>query len=71
MSQIFTDNSLTIGGTPMVRLNRIVPTDAEVYAKIEGRNPAYSEKSCTTGRPSGICGGRRSWRFSRTPAKVT
>ncbi|AMV70530.1 cysteine synthase A [Desulfuromonas carbonis] len=44
MSQTFTDNSLSIGGTPLVKLNRIVPQGAAVYAKIEGRNPAYSVK---------------------------
>jgi len=44
MSQIFTDNTQAIGGTPLVKLNRIVPEGAEVYAKIEGRNPAYSVK---------------------------
>ncbi len=45
MSQIYQDNSLSIGGTPLVRLNRIVPAGgATVLAKIEGRNPAYSVK---------------------------
>ncbi|ORJ53586.1 cysteine synthase A [Geothermobacter hydrogeniphilus] len=44
MAQIFTDNTQAIGGTPLVKLNRIVPEGAEVYAKIEGRNPAYSVK---------------------------
>jgi len=44
MSRTFTDNSLSIGGTPLVKLNRIAPGGAEVYAKIEGRNPAYSVK---------------------------
>lgn len=44
MSHVFTDNSLSIGGTPLVKLNRIAPGGAEVYAKIEGRNPAYSIK---------------------------
>jgi cysteine synthase len=44
MSQIYTDNSLSIGRTPLVRLNRITPGKATVYAKIEGRNPAYSVK---------------------------
>jgi cysteine synthase A len=41
----FADNSLAIGHTPLVRLNR-VQGDAPVrlYAKIEGRNPAYSVK---------------------------
>lgn len=41
----FTDNSLSIGRTPLVRLNRVVgDTRAIVLAKIEGRNPAYSVK---------------------------
>jgi len=44
MSQIYTDNSLSIGRTPLVRLNRIVPGGATVLGKIEGRNPAYSVK---------------------------
>ncbi len=42
---IYADNSLTIGKTPLVRLNRV--TDGAkgiVLAKIEGRNPAYSIK---------------------------
>src|SRR6187399_1089396 len=41
----FNDNSLSIGRTPLVRLNRITKgLDATVLAKIEGRNPAYSVK---------------------------
>jgi len=40
----FADNSLSIGNTPLIRLNRIVKGGASVYAKIEGRNPAYSVK---------------------------
>lgn len=41
----FEDNSLSIGNTPLVRLNRVVdPGKATVLAKIEGRNPAYSVK---------------------------
>ncbi len=44
MAQIFTDNSLSIGRTPLVRLNRVTPGAATVLAKIEGRNPAYSVK---------------------------
>lgn len=40
----FEDNSLSIGGTPLVKLNRIVSKKATVLAKIEGRNPAYSVK---------------------------
>ncbi|WP_027856176.1 cysteine synthase A [Marinobacterium jannaschii] len=39
----FEDNSQTIGGTPLVRLKRLAP-DADIYAKIESRNPAGSVK---------------------------
>ncbi|QGX39906.1 cysteine synthase A [Permianibacter aggregans] len=38
----FTDNSLSIGKTPLVKLNRI--TDGKIYAKLESRNPAFSVK---------------------------
>jgi cysteine synthase len=42
---VFADNSLSIGNTPLVRLNRIVEgAGATVLAKIEGRNPSYSVK---------------------------
>ena len=42
---IFADNSLSIGRTPLVKLNRVTAgTQATVLAKIEGRNPAYSVK---------------------------
>lgn len=45
MAQIFEDNSLSIGNTPLVRLNRVTDgAGATVLAKIEGRNPAYSVK---------------------------
>jgi cysteine synthase len=45
MSRWFKDNSLSIGRTPLVRLNRITDgAEATVLAKIEGRNPAYSVK---------------------------
>ena len=45
MSPIYTDNSLSIGKTPMVQLNRVTAgCGARVLAKIEGRNPAYSVK---------------------------
>ncbi|MGE5492438.1 MAG: cysteine synthase A [Actinomycetota bacterium] len=43
MSHWFADNSLSIGRTPLVRLNRVIDgAKATVLAKIEGRNPAYS-----------------------------
>jgi cysteine synthase len=42
---LFADNSLSIGKTPLVKLNRIVAgAGATVLAKIEGRNPSYSVK---------------------------
>lgn len=42
---IYSDNSLSIGRTPLVRLNRVTKgCEATVLAKIEGRNPAYSVK---------------------------
>lgn len=41
----YADNSLSIGKTPLIRLNRVVEgAKATVFAKIEGRNPAYSVK---------------------------
>ncbi len=43
--QYFENNSLSIGNTPLIRLNKVVAADrALVLAKIEGRNPAYSVK---------------------------
>ncbi len=45
MSNLYSDNSLSIGKTPLVKLNRVIGNNnAGVYAKIEGRNPAYSVK---------------------------
>lgn len=45
MSNWFEDNSLSIGRTPLVRLNRITDgAPAVILAKIEGRNPGYSVK---------------------------
>ncbi|MBC3766414.1 cysteine synthase A [Neptunicella marina] len=40
--QIFEDNSLSIGNTPLVKLNRV--TSGNVFAKIESRNPSASVK---------------------------
>ena len=42
MSKIYEDNSLTIGNTPLVRLNRV--SNGKVLAKIEARNPSFSVK---------------------------
>ena len=45
MARIFADNSLAIGDTPLVRLNRITAgLPGTVVVKTEGRNPAYSVK---------------------------
>lgn len=45
MGGIYSDNSLTIGHTPMVELHRVsAGCGAKILAKIEGRNPAYSVK---------------------------
>ena len=42
---VFKDNSESIGRTPLVKINRLTQgLNATVYAKIEGRNPAYSVK---------------------------
>jgi cysteine synthase A len=43
--RVYDDNTLSIGHTPLVRLNRVTDGGkATVLAKIEGRNPAYSVK---------------------------
>jgi len=45
MSQFYEDNSLSIGNTPLVRLNRITAgLRSTILAKTEGRNPSYSVK---------------------------
>ena len=45
MSKWYADNSLSIGKTPLVKINRITQgAAATVLAKIEGRNPSYSVK---------------------------
>jgi cysteine synthase len=45
MEKYFADNSLSIGRTPLIKLNRITDgASTTVLAKVEGRNPAYSVK---------------------------
>lgn len=41
---MYADNTLSIGRTPLVRINHLVNGGAEVYAKIEARNPCFSVK---------------------------
>ncbi|MBI1317948.1 MAG: cysteine synthase A [Candidatus Hydrogenedens sp.] len=44
--RVFEDNSQSIGNTPLVRLHKLAKglKTEKVYAKVEGRNPAYSVK---------------------------
>ncbi|MBN1671380.1 MAG: cysteine synthase A [Kiritimatiellae bacterium] len=42
--EVYQDNSLSIGNTPLIRLRKIAGTGAVVLGKVEGRNPAYSVK---------------------------
>ncbi len=45
MAGIYEDNSLSIGNTPLVKLNRIpAGLPGIILGKIEGRNPSYSVK---------------------------
>ena len=45
MAHIFSDNTKTIGNTPLVHINSLTKGfGATVLAKIEGRNPGYSVK---------------------------
>jgi len=46
MARIYNDNTLSIGNTPLVKLNRIVTRNGSgnVFVKTEGRNPGYSVK---------------------------
>ena len=43
--RVYNDNTLSIGRTPLVRLNRVTDgAKANILVKVEGRNPAYSVK---------------------------
>jgi len=45
MTKYFNDNSLSIGNTPMVKINKMAQgLKATILGKIEGRNPSYSVK---------------------------
>jgi len=44
MARLFQSITETIGGTPLVRIRRIIKSNAEVYAKLEYQNPAGSVK---------------------------
>lgn len=41
---VYSNNAETIGNTPMVRINRVISGGANVFAKVESRNPAFSVK---------------------------
>lgn len=41
---VYTDNSFTIGNTPLVTLHKVVRGGARVLGKVEARNPAFSVK---------------------------
>jgi len=45
MTKFFDDNSLSIGNTPLVKINQMAQgLKATILGKVEGRNPAYSVK---------------------------
>src|SRR5512143_2090681 len=70
MSKFFDDNSLSIGNTPMVKINRMAQgAKATVLAKIEGRNPSYSVK-CRIGA-SMIWAAEKQGRLHRGSQDVT
>ena len=41
---VYANNAEAIGNTPLVRINRLIQSDATVLAKVESRNPAFSVK---------------------------
>ncbi len=44
MARIYNDITQTIGNTPLVRINKLIRSDATVLAKVEGFNPMASVK---------------------------
>ena len=45
---VYNNNAEAIGNTPLIRINRLMPSSVTVLAKIESRNPAFSVK-CRVG----------------------
>lgn len=41
---VYANNAEAIGNTPLVRINRVIGGGANVFAKVESRNPAFSVK---------------------------
>jgi len=41
----YTDYSLTIGNTPLVRINKLISSSVKVYGKVESHNPSSSVKA--------------------------
>ena len=41
---VYSNNAEAIGNTPLIRINRLIQSEATVLAKIESRNPAFSVK---------------------------
>ena len=41
---LYDDITQTIGRTPVVRLNRLAPSDVTIYVKLEAANPGGSVK---------------------------
>ena len=45
---VYSNNAEAIGNTPLIRINRVIESEATVLAKVESRNPAFSVK-CRVG----------------------
>ena len=41
---VYSNNAEAIGNTPLIRINRLITGGANVFAKVESRNPAFSVK---------------------------
>ena len=44
MAKLYSDNSQSVGNTPLVRINHINPQGSTMYVKLESRNPSNSIK---------------------------